>query len=108
LHLWTPIDVNDQGVVLDGHHRFKECQELGIEPETVTKHFPDKFHEQVFVIDSNLKRRHLNNYQRIELALRSKPILEEIAKMNSQANLKQHNRQQQQRQQQEQQRKSPT
>jgi transcriptional regulator with XRE-family HTH domain len=93
--LWTPIDVNDQGVVLDGHHRFKACQELGIEPKTVTKHFPDKFHEQIFVIDSNLKRRHLNNFQRTELALKSKSILEDIAKKNSLANLKQKKEQQQ-------------
>jgi ParB-like chromosome segregation protein Spo0J len=35
--LWVPIVVNNQGVVLDGHHRFKACQELGIEePKTTT------------------------------------------------------------------------
>jgi ParB-like nuclease domain len=90
--LWIPITVNNQGVILDGHHRFKACQELGIEPKTMTKDFADKLHEQMFVIDSNLRRRHLNNFQRTELALKSKSILQEIAKKNSQANLKQQQR----------------
>lgn len=87
--LWVPITVNSQSVILDGHHRFKACQEIAIEPKRVTKDFPDKLHEQIFVIDSNLQRRHLNNFQRTELALKSKSILEEIAKCNSRSNLKQ-------------------
>jgi transcriptional regulator with XRE-family HTH domain len=86
--LWIPIVVNKQGFILDGHHRFKACQELGFEPKTETKDFPDKFHEQMFVIDSNLRRRHLNNFQRIELALKSKSILQEIAKQNQKAGVK--------------------
>jgi len=83
--LWVPIVVNNDGVILDGHHRYKACQELGIkiEPyETVTKEFEDKLHEKMFVIDCNLTRRQLNDFQRTELALKSKPILEEIVKQN--------------------------
>jgi hypothetical protein len=48
----------------------------------VTKVFEDKLHEKMFVIDCNLTRRQLNNFQRTELALKSKPILEEIVKQN--------------------------
>lgn len=29
-----PIEVTEDGVIVDGHHRFKACRELGIEPET--------------------------------------------------------------------------
>jgi ParB-like chromosome segregation protein Spo0J len=80
--LYVPIIVNQNGIVLDGHHRYKACQELGIEPETVVKEFNNELDEQLFVIDCNLVRRQLNSFQRTELALRSKPILEAIAKRN--------------------------
>ena len=78
--LWHPITINKDGYVLDGHHRFKACQELGIEPAKTIKEFDNILYEKLFVIDSNLKRRHLNTFQRTELALNKKPILEAIAK----------------------------
>jgi hypothetical protein len=74
---------------LDGHHRYKVCQELGIKPHYNVKEFKDEFHEKLFVIDCNIKRRQLNNFQRVKLALKSKSIKEEIAWKNSQSNLKQ-------------------
>jgi ParB-like chromosome segregation protein Spo0J len=77
-----PIIVNQDGIILDGHHRYKACQELGIEPNTIAKEFSDKLEEQDFVIDCNLNRRHLNDFQKAELALKSKPMLEAIAKRN--------------------------
>jgi ParB-like chromosome segregation protein Spo0J len=80
--LYVPIIVNQNGVILDGHHRYRACQELGIKPETVVKEFNNELDEQLFVIDCNLVRRQLNSFQRTELALRSKPILEAIAKRN--------------------------
>jgi ParB-like chromosome segregation protein Spo0J len=80
--LHFPIVVNQDGIILDGHHRYKACQELGIEPKTLVREFKDKLEEQLFVIDCNLVRRQLNNFQRIELALKSKPILEATVKRN--------------------------
>ena len=81
--LYVPIIVNQDGIILDGHHRYKVCQELGIkEPKTLVKEFKEKLDEQLFVIDCNLRRRQLNNFQRTELALKSKSILTEIAKKN--------------------------
>jgi ParB-like chromosome segregation protein Spo0J len=80
--LYVPIIVNQNGIILDGHHRYKACQELGIEPKTLVKVFEDKLDEQLFVIECNLIRRQLNNFQRIELALKTKPILEAIVKRN--------------------------
>ena len=81
--LYVPIIVNQDGVILDGHHRYKICQELGIkEPKTLVQEFKEKLDEQLFVIDCNLKRRQLNNFQRTELALKSKSILTEMAKRN--------------------------
>ena len=81
--------VNQHGVLLDGHHRYKVCQELGIEPHRKVKEFNSELDGKIFVIDSNLKRRQLNNFLRIKLALKSKSIKEEIAIKNSQSNLRQ-------------------
>ncbi|MBV9177985.1 MAG: ParB N-terminal domain-containing protein [Nitrososphaeraceae archaeon] len=87
--LWIPLIVNQDGVLLDGHHRYKVCQELGIKPNYNVKEFKNEFYEKLFVIDCNIKRRQLNNFQRVKLALKSKSIKEEIAWKNSQSNLKQ-------------------
>jgi ParB-like chromosome segregation protein Spo0J len=80
--LYVPIIVNQDSIVLDGHHRYKACQELGIEPKTQVKEFKDKLDEQLFVVECNLIRRHLNNFQRTKLALELNPILEAIVKRN--------------------------
>jgi ParB-like chromosome segregation protein Spo0J len=68
-----PIIVNEDLEVLDGHHRFRACLELGLEPDFEVRKFDDKLHEKKFVIEANLRRRHLNNFQLVELAV---PLLE--------------------------------
>jgi ParB-like chromosome segregation protein Spo0J len=68
-----PIIANEDLEVLDGHHRFRACTELGIEPDFEIRRFDDKLLEKRFVIEANLRRRHLNNFQIIELAV---PLLE--------------------------------
>jgi ParB-like nuclease domain len=80
--LYVPIIVNQNGIILDGHHRYKAFQELGIEPNTIVREFRDNLEEHLFVIECNLIRRQLNNFQRTELALKSRPILEAIVKGN--------------------------
>jgi ParB-like chromosome segregation protein Spo0J len=68
-----PIIVSEDLEVLDGHHRFRACLELDIDPDFEVKHFEDKLLEKKFVIEANLRRRHLNNFQLVELAV---PLLE--------------------------------
>jgi ParB-like chromosome segregation protein Spo0J len=68
-----PIIVNEDLEVLDGHHRFRACTELGLEPDFEVRKFDDKLLEKKFVIEANLRRRHLNNFQLVELAV---PLLE--------------------------------
>jgi ParB-like chromosome segregation protein Spo0J len=67
------IIVNEDLEVLDGHHRYRACAELGIEPDFEVRKFDDKLLEKKFVIEANLRRRHLNNFQLVELAV---PLLE--------------------------------
>src|SRR4030042_6109160 len=68
-----PIIANEDLEVLDGHHRFRACTELGVEPDFEVRKFEDKMLEKKFVIEVNLRRRHLNNFQLVELAV---PLLE--------------------------------
>ena len=67
------IIVNEDLEVLDGHHRYRACTELGIEPDFEVRKFDNKLLEKKFVIETNLRRRHLNNFQLVELAV---PLLE--------------------------------
>jgi ParB-like chromosome segregation protein Spo0J len=68
-----PIVANEDLEILDGHHRFKACIELGIEPDFEVRKFEDKLIEKKFVIEANLRRRHLNKFQLVELGV---PLLE--------------------------------
>jgi ParB-like chromosome segregation protein Spo0J len=68
-----PIVVNENLEILDGHHRFKACIELGIEPDFEVRKFENKLLEKKFVIETNLRRRHLNKFQLVELGV---PLLE--------------------------------
>jgi ParB/Sulfiredoxin domain len=81
-----PIVTNEHSDILDGHHRYKIWSELGRPVQEMSKpivmRFEDKLDERLFVINVNLKRRHLNDFQKTELSLKAKPILEELAKRN--------------------------
>jgi ParB-like chromosome segregation protein Spo0J len=68
-----PIVVNEYLEILDGYHRYRACMELGLEPDFEVHRFEDKLLEKKFVIEANLRRRHLNNFQLVELAV---PLLE--------------------------------
>lgn len=62
--LIQPVILLD-GKILDGRNRFKACQEIGLEPDTVEYSGNDPLGD---VISWNLKRRHLNEGQRATVA----------------------------------------
>jgi len=78
--LHIPITVNKQGIVLDGHHRFRACKELRIPLQFYTKEFKDPLEEKGFVIEVNLRRRQLNEFQRVEIGYSLENIEKERAK----------------------------
>jgi site-specific DNA-cytosine methylase len=86
--LYHPITINKENEILDGHHRYQICKELNIEPRVEIKTFENKLLEKKFVIESNLKRRQLNDFQRVELAYPLKEIEMELAKMRKLSKLK--------------------
>ena len=71
--------LNQHGVILDGHHRYRANQELGIEPRTMEREFEDCFEKQ-FVIEVNIKRRQLNEFQIAELGYKLEEVEGEQAK----------------------------
>jgi ParB-like chromosome segregation protein Spo0J len=79
---YQPLTVNENGIILDGHQRFRACNKLKIKPTFEVKQFDDLLAEKLFVIDINLVRRQLTQAQRIQLSLRKKSILQEQAKRN--------------------------
>jgi DNA modification methylase len=83
-----PIIVNEQGIILDGHHRFRACKELKIEPKIEEKSFSSKLKEIEFVVDSNLKRRHLNPFQKAELGYNFENAYRKAAKARQLSSLK--------------------
>ena len=78
--LYMPIITTQDGVILDGHNRFQICQELGIELKHAVRTFDDILLEKKFVIECNLKRRQLNDFQKIELGIPLIAIETELAK----------------------------
>lgn len=80
--LWLPIIVNAENVVLDGHHRYKACIGLGIPIKISVRTFESKLLEKKFVIECNLKRRHLNDFQKAELGIPLQKINQELSRVN--------------------------
>ncbi len=90
--LYKPIIVNRNGKILDGYHRFKACKELGIEPKYDVKYFEDPLLEKRFVIEANLLRRQLNDFQKAELVYPLEEIERELAKQRQLSHLKRGNK----------------
>lgn len=68
--LQFPITINKEGIVLDGHHRFRICKELGFKQVPyMVKEFKDSLDEEEFVITANLLRRQLNDGQKATLIM---------------------------------------
>lgn len=78
--LYSPITVNKEGVILDGYHRYKACVELGVEARYEVREFENPLLERMFVIEANLHRRHLNDFQKVELSLPLFEIESELAR----------------------------
>lgn len=73
-----PIHVDEHGVVIDGHHRKRIADDLGIECPTIVHDDLDDAGKRSLAFTLNLKRRHLNREQRRALiaeSLRADPEL---------------------------------
>ena len=66
-----PIHVDEEGVVIDGHHRSKIAAELNIPCPVITHDDLDDVGKRSLAFTLNLKRRHLNREQRRALIAES-------------------------------------
>ena len=75
----VPITINRDHFILDGHHRYRALQELGLIPKIEVEEFATEIDQKEIIIDLNLNRRHLNDFQKAELGYRLHEIEEERA-----------------------------
>lgn len=67
----VPVERDETGAVLDGHHRIRACEELGItDYPTIIRTGMDEDQKREHVLALNLDRRHLTREQRKELVAR--------------------------------------
>jgi len=67
------------GVVADGHHRLRACQELGLVCPRELRPFASEAELRVFQLQANITRRHLSVAQRIRLGLELEPWERQLA-----------------------------
>lgn len=83
-----PIILNHDYVVLDGHHRLRACKELGLKASYNINDFTGKPLEELrYVVSVNLRRRHLDEFQRAEIALKMDRLARKIAEERKKATL---------------------
>ena len=63
-----PITCDQDLVVVDGHTRVEACEELGIRPKYRVTRFRSEADKRRFAITTNLQRRNLTMFQKIELS----------------------------------------
>ena len=71
-----------QGIIIDGHNRYKIATKWGLEYETTSKHFKDEEAVKEWMILNQFGRRNLSNYQRSVLALQLEEVFTKKAKEN--------------------------
>ena len=70
----------EQQVLLDGHNRKEICDRYGIDYDTRALSLPGRDEAKRWIIEHQFGRRNLTRYQRSELALKLKPLLEREAR----------------------------
>jgi ParB-like chromosome segregation protein Spo0J len=70
----------EHNILLDGHHRYEICQELGIAPKIREIDQPDRVSAKIWVLNNQRSRRNLDESQRAMLAVDLEKLYAEQAK----------------------------
>ena len=62
-----PITVSKNYFILDGHSRFEICQNLGMKVKCRVMSFDSYEEEEAYVVEANMERRNVNNFQKLEI-----------------------------------------
>lgn len=77
------------GTIIDGHNRYKICQENNIPYKTTEMSFNDRNEAIVWMLRNQLGRRNLNDFQRNEVALKFQDLIAQQMKERQRLNGKQ-------------------
>lgn len=80
------------GILVDGHNRYEICTRNKIQFETQEKQFDNRESVKEWIILNQFGRRNLSSFQRSELALQLKPLIQAKAKENLKTNTENQNR----------------
>jgi hypothetical protein len=81
-----PIILNQDNVVLDGHYRMRTCKELGFPVTINVKNFTGRPTEELrYVVAVKLYRRHLDEFQKVDIDLKMEKISRQIVLAKRQA-----------------------
>ena len=80
------------GIILDGHNRYRICEENGIPYKTIEMSFEDEEHAHLWMVKNQLARRNIKTFQKCEMIYPLEKIISEDAvKRKSQAISKSYN-----------------
>ena len=82
---YSPIAVNEDLAIVDGHNRYDICQKLGIPFEMRVFHFEDTLEAMQWAVETQKARRNLDTWELGKIALRLKPEVEARARANMSA-----------------------
>lgn len=82
---YSPVIVNEDMVIIDGHNRQKLCQQHGIPYDMAVFSFADLLEAKRWALDTQKARRNLDKWELGKIALKLKPDIEARARANMSA-----------------------
>lgn len=73
------------GIIVDGHNRYAICHKHGIPFMVQDKQFSEREAVIIWMLQNQLGRRNLNNFQKGELALKYAPYVEQLSRQGKKA-----------------------
>ena len=82
---YSPVIVNEDLVIVDGHNRQSLCEKHGIPYQMAVFHFDDTLEAMKWAVDTQKARRNLSAWELGKIALKLKPEVEAKGKANMSA-----------------------